>query len=195
MMVWAIAATRNASVPGRMRTCSSATSAVRVRRGSTTTRRPPRVFRARSRAGISGAVHRDPFETIGFAPRMSMKSVRSMSGIGIDRPVPNISPAATWVGIWSTVLAVKTFRVPSARMRAGAYSVVDELCTFGLPRNRPMALLPCTSRTGRSRRSISAHACGQVARWWTPSAPRMSGYRSRDGSLWNSPRAMPLGHT
>ena len=41
-IVHAIAASSSASVPGRMKWCSSASSAVRVRRGSTTTTLPPR---------------------------------------------------------------------------------------------------------------------------------------------------------
>jgi len=41
--------------------------------------------------------------------------VRSRSGTGMLSTVPNMSPAATCFGIWSTVLAENTFRVPSAR--------------------------------------------------------------------------------
>ena len=54
---------------------------------------------------MSGAVSREPFETSGLAPRISRWSVRSTSGTGTLRIVPNISPAATCFGIWSTVLA------------------------------------------------------------------------------------------
>ena len=46
----------SASVPGRIGWCSSATSAVRLRRGSTTTSLPPRARSARSRPRMSGAV-------------------------------------------------------------------------------------------------------------------------------------------
>ncbi len=59
-----------ASVPGRMKRCSSASSAVLDRRGSTTTMRPPRARIARSRPGTSGTVMRLPFDANGFAPRM-----------------------------------------------------------------------------------------------------------------------------
>ncbi len=52
---------------------------------------------------MSGAVISDPFEASGFAPRISMWSVRSTSGIGTLRIVPNIRPALTCLGIWSTV--------------------------------------------------------------------------------------------
>ena len=65
-----MAASSSASVPGRMATCSSAISAVSVRRGSTTTMRPPRSRMARSRPLMFGAVIRLPFDTIGFAPKI-----------------------------------------------------------------------------------------------------------------------------
>ena len=54
---------------------------------------------------MSGAVNRLPFDASGLAPSISMWSVRSMSGIGTPSIVPNISPAETCLGIWSTVLA------------------------------------------------------------------------------------------
>ena len=54
---------------------------------------------------MSGAVSSDPFETSGLAPRISRWSVRSTSGIGTESPVPNISPAESCLGIWSTVEA------------------------------------------------------------------------------------------
>jgi len=54
---------------------------------------------------MSGAVSRLPFDWSGFAPRISRWSVRSTSGTGTDRIVPNISPAEICLGIWSTVLA------------------------------------------------------------------------------------------
>ena len=65
-----IANRNSASVPGTMATCSSASSAVFDRRGSTTTNFPPRARKARSRPGRSGAVHRLPFDANGFAPSM-----------------------------------------------------------------------------------------------------------------------------
>ena len=54
---------------------------------------------------MSGAVSRLPFDTSGLAPRISRWSVRSMSGTGMLSAAPNISPAETCFGIWSTVLA------------------------------------------------------------------------------------------
>ena len=77
-----MASTTTASEPGRTKKCSSAALAVSVRRGSTTTIRPPRALRARSRLGKSGTVISEPFEAIGLAPSTRKYDVRSMSGIG-----------------------------------------------------------------------------------------------------------------
>ena len=74
----------SASVPGRIGWCSSACSAVRERRGSTTTTLPPRSRIARSRPRASGAVISEPLEASGFAPEHSRCIVRSRSGTGID---------------------------------------------------------------------------------------------------------------
>ncbi len=40
--------------------------------------------------------------------------MRSMSGIGSDRPDPNMSAHEICLGSWSTLVALKTFRVPIA---------------------------------------------------------------------------------
>ena len=48
--VWSSASSSRASVPGRMGRCQSASAAVSVRRGSTTTSRPPRSFSAEAAA-------------------------------------------------------------------------------------------------------------------------------------------------
>ena len=77
-----IASSTAASEPGRTKWCSVATFAVSVRRGSSTTIRPPRALRSRSRCGKSGAVISEPLEAMGLAPRTRKKSVRSRSGIG-----------------------------------------------------------------------------------------------------------------
>ena len=63
-----IASRSAASPPGRIGTHSSASRAVSVRRGSTTTIRPPRARMARSRRRTSGAVMKLPFDTTGLAP-------------------------------------------------------------------------------------------------------------------------------
>ena len=105
MSTWAIANSSCASVPGRMKWCSEASCAVRLRRGSTTTTLPPRSRIARMRPRMSGAVSSEPLETSGLAPRISRWSVRSTSGIGTLSPAPNISPDETCFGIWSTVEA------------------------------------------------------------------------------------------
>ncbi len=80
--VLTIASSTAASVPGRTKWCSSATLAVSVRRGSMTTRRPPRFCRARRRWGKSGTVQRLPLDAIGLPPKTSTSSERSMSGTG-----------------------------------------------------------------------------------------------------------------
>ncbi len=112
-----MAASRRASVPGRMGTHSSACSAVLVRRGSTTTMRPPRSRMASRRPGQSGAVARLPLDSTGLAPSSSRWSVRSMSGTGTVSGAPNISPEEISLGRWSTVLAENTLVVPSAFSR------------------------------------------------------------------------------
>ena len=44
--------------------------------------------------------------------------MRSTSGMGIESGAPNISALEISFGRWSTVLAVKTLRVPSALTNA-----------------------------------------------------------------------------
>ena len=66
---------------------------------------------------MSGAVIRLPFEASGLAPRISRCSVRSTSGMGMLRAPPNMWADETCLGIWSTVVAVKMLRVPSALNR------------------------------------------------------------------------------
>ena len=78
--------------------CSSAASAVRERRGSTTTTFPPRARSARSRPRTSGAVISEPLEASGFAPSTSRCIVRSRSGTGTDSGAPNISAGADLLG-------------------------------------------------------------------------------------------------
>jgi hypothetical protein len=116
-----------------MKWCSSASSAVRVRRGSTTTTLPPRSRIARRRPRMFGAVSRLPFDTSGLAPSISRCSQRSTSGIGTESIVPNMWPAETCFGIWSTVEAEYMFCVPSTRSHAGPCVRKDRLCAFGLP--------------------------------------------------------------
>ena len=101
-----------------MGTCAVASSAVLVRRGSTTTTEPPRSMTARRRPGQSGAVAKLPFDAKGLAPRIRRWSVRSMSGTGLVSTFPKISPDEISFGRWSTVEAEKTFGDPSARRNA-----------------------------------------------------------------------------
>ena len=58
------------------------------------------------RPRMSGAVMRLPLDTSGFAPSIKRYEQRSTSGTGTLSAVPNMSPADTCFGIWSTVLAV-----------------------------------------------------------------------------------------
>ena len=67
---------------------------------------------ARRRPGQSGAVAKLPLDAKGLAPRIRRWSVRSTSASGMDSIVPNISPDDTCFGIWSSVEAEKTLRVP-----------------------------------------------------------------------------------
>ena len=120
-------------MPGRMATHSSARSAVRVRRGSTTTTRPPRSRMAASRPGQSGAVARLPLDSRGLAPSRRRWSVRSMSGTGTLRPVPNMRADEISLGRWSTVEAEKTLRVPSALSSGFRYTRAEMLWALGLP--------------------------------------------------------------
>ena len=68
----ASAARKSASPFGRIAIHSSACSAVFDLRGSTTTTLPPRSRNASRRPGKSGAVHRLPFDSYGFAPSIRM---------------------------------------------------------------------------------------------------------------------------
>ena len=96
-----------------------ASPAVRVRRGSITITRPPRALIARRHAADVGRGHE-------AAVRDERDRRRASAGTACDRgraraslsAVPNMRPADTCFGIWSTVLAEKTFRVPSARRSA-----------------------------------------------------------------------------
>ncbi len=65
-----------------MNTWSVAARAVSVRRGSTTTTRPPRAAISRSRLVGSATCRKLHLDTTGFAPTMTRHSVRSTSGNG-----------------------------------------------------------------------------------------------------------------
>ena len=86
--------------------------------------------------------------------------MRSRSGTGTVSAPPNIRPALTCLGIWSTVLALKTFAVPSACSTLPS-TIAPRLCAFGLPRYTPTASR-FASMIGPRPRSISANASSQV---------------------------------
>ncbi len=138
-------------------------AAVSVRRGSTTISLPPRALSALAWPRKSGTVHMLPFEAIGFAPSTSSHCVRSMSGTATESQWPNISPEASCLGIWSSVEALNTLRVPSALSSRELPSVSPSLCTVGLPRHTPSASRPCACNSGSRRCSISAKASSHVA--------------------------------
>ena len=83
----------HASPSGRIGTCSKC-RAVSVRRGSTTTTRPPRFTTSCIRSRTRGTLNTDPFDTNGLAPTTSRKSVRSTSGIGTLSGEPYIRALA-----------------------------------------------------------------------------------------------------
>ena len=84
-----------------------------------TTSLPPRARIAFALPRKSGTVQRLPFDTAGFAPRITSRSVRAMSGTGIDSQSPNIRPLESCFGIWSSVEAENRLREPSARANRG----------------------------------------------------------------------------
>ena len=136
-----------ASVPGRGAMWRSASSAVRVRAGSMTVSVPPRLRRALSLPGKSAAVARLPLETRGFAPMITKWSVWSRSGTVNAMGLPNIRPSDTCLGIWSSVLAENTWRVPSARMINGTYRLPAIVCAFGFPTYTPTDVPPVSCTT------------------------------------------------
>ena len=193
MRTWAIAASHKASLPGRISRCSSANSAVRVRIGSTTTMRPPRLRKALNRPGKLGAVSIEPLETRGLAPKTRNKSVRSMSANAIDSAVPYIIAEAACFGIWSTVLAEKRCDVPKDLIKVGSMNAPDRECTFGLPRNKPTESGPEVLMTSPRRVRITEKASSQVAGTNAPCESRTRGVRNRVGSVSTAPSETPLG--
>jgi hypothetical protein len=79
-------------------------------------------------------VQRLPLDAYGLAPRISRWSVRSRSGTAMSRGLPKRYPLDTCFGIWSTVEAEKTLRLPIALMRVALYRVGPREWTLGLPR-------------------------------------------------------------
>ena len=72
-------------MPGRGRTCQSASSAVRERRGSMTTSRAPFFFASRTK-GQPWA-----FVTAGFAPQTTTSRLHAASWGSIPMPVPRVA--------------------------------------------------------------------------------------------------------
>ena len=169
-------------MPGRIATCSSAASAVFVRRGSTTTNRPPLARNALSRPGQSGAVARLPLDSNGLAPSIEQVVGAVDVGHGHRRSRGRTSaPAATSLGRWSTVLAENTLGVPSALMSGLAVAAGPTGCgRWGCrDRRRPRRARGGSTMAG-SRRSTSANASSHVAGSSTP-LRRTSGVRKPVG--------------
>ena len=76
-----------------------------VRRGSTTTKRPPRARSASMRFSNPGAPMIEPADATGLPPMQTNSCVRSTSGTGIRNWWPNIAQDATMCGNWSTLVA------------------------------------------------------------------------------------------
>ena len=62
------------------------------------------------------------YKESGFSRAFTNEIAASTSGTGIDIGVPNMSPADTCLGIWSSVDAEKTFFVPSDLSTAPRYN-------------------------------------------------------------------------
>ena len=162
---------QEASVPGRMARCSSASCAVRVRRGSTTTTRPPRARIARSRPGQSGAV----IEAAVGGHRVGAEHEQVVRAVQVGHrhrePVPNSvrrRPAAWAAGrrCWRE----KMFFVPSALSRRRAVEQRGEVVGRGVAdvdgdgvaavlRRRAAAAAARSPRTPRPR-SPALHPVG-----------------------------------
>jgi len=187
-----MAASRNTSAPDGWTHAESATAAVSVRRGSTTTIRPHALAWPRL-AAESGTVHRLPFETIGFAPRISRKSLRSMSGTGIvshreHQAGRELLRHLVERGCREEVARAERFPDPRPVEQQPI------LCATGLPTTIATASRPCCARIGSRRFSISANASSQLVSTNRP--PRFtSGVRSRSGSSCKSFSAAPFGQT
>ena len=111
---------RCASPPGRMKWCSSAASAVRVRRGSTTTTLPPR---SRMRAQPPAHVGRGQQAAVGDQ-RVGAEDQQVVGAVDVghrdrQRRCRTSGPTDTCLGIWSTVLAENTLRLASACRNTG----------------------------------------------------------------------------
>ncbi len=105
---------------------------------------------------------------------------------------PNIRPAETCFGIWSTVLAEKTLAVRATRSNTRPYTSPARLCALGLPRYTASASAPCSATIAERRASISSNASSHVAS--RHSAPeRIWGHRMRSGSDSSARTAVPLG--
>ena len=182
-----------ASVPGRMNRCSSASSAVFERRGSTTTSRPAAGPDRAEPAGDVGhgheaAVRRERVraedqEVVGAVEvrdRHGQRATEHEAGAHLLRHLVDGARAED----------VRRSRAPAAAPCPSM--IAPRLWAFGLPRYTPTASRSA-SRIGPSPRSISANASSQVtSRQVSP--VRTCGRRSRSGSASSALSAVPFGH-
>ena len=135
-----------------------------------------------------------PLEAMGFAPSTRKKAVRSTSGTGSSSWWPNISSAASICGSWSTEVAEKRERPPSALERSGMPRMAPWPWTVGLPAYSPTAFRPWVRWMAVMRSAASASASSQD-RGSHRSPTRRIGSRMRSGWLITSGMAAALGQT
>ena len=117
------------------RRARSAIAAVSVRRGSSTTIRPPRCLIALARFGKSGVVISEPLEAIGLAPSTRRYDVRSRSGIGQQQLVAEHLPGDQLVRhLVDRRGAEAVARAQRLHERARAWVAEPSAWALGLPR-------------------------------------------------------------
>ena len=121
-------------MPGRNTSSSPQRSALSVRRTSTQITRPPRrAIRSKIPAPPSRWTKLD-WLTAGLVPKRTASSARSKSGMGWITGEPCISEAAANLLLQSWLPALKTLRVPSARLKASEPRTPSALKASGLPK-------------------------------------------------------------
>ncbi len=189
------------SVPTRMGTYLSATDAVRLKRGSTTTRRAPRFLASMAHLKPTGCA------SAGLPPITRMKSAFLMSTqLLVIAPRPKVAASDATDGAWHTrACASKQSRpseratfwvmMPASLLEAEAARkpvVVQRLTTV------PLALA-CTKLASRSAfisRAMRVSASSHEMRFQV-SVPgsRTCGWRSRSLLWMKSMSPAPLGHS
>ena len=190
-----IARRNAASVPGTIGIHSSARSAVPVRRGSITTTLPPRARMPSSSPRMSAHARSEPCDACGFPPMMIQWSVRGTSGVGIDHMPPYISAAGE----------VLRPLIDGARgVDDGQRREPDEQADVAAQREVVGGRVADVAgdRVGPVRLDHAGEQLVAARERGRPSRPRPSGRRSRtigtrtrSGSWWRWPSAVPFGQT